>query len=250
MVEELLKYKAVVLLVWAILFLVWEYLAPASKYLENCTRQDKWRRYGRNLGLLALTFLLSPTLIAAITVFSTQFGPNWREEFLNGYTIGGWWIVIDLILLDFFIYWWHRVNHVLPFLWRFHEVHHLDETLDVTTATRFHFGEVIMSAIVRAGFVIVLDIPLISVVIFETMILLSSVFQHSNIRLSDKVDGVLSWLIVTPNWHWLHHHAVREDTDSRYANTLTIWDRLFGSTNSNKRQYDMKIGVVGRKERD
>ena len=83
---------------------------------------------------------------------------------------------LDLLLLDCWIYWWHRINHRLPLLWRFHEVHHLDEMLDTTSALRFHFGEVVLSSFVRAGLIFMLAMPLASVVVFEVLCWLQRCF--------------------------------------------------------------------------
>ncbi len=95
----------------------------------------------------------------------------------------------SLVLLDLWIYWWHRANHRVPFLWRFHEVHHLDQFLDMTTALRFHLGEVLLSAIVRGVIIVILAVPLMSVVIFETALLLATMFHHSNMKLPQVSSG-------------------------------------------------------------
>jgi sterol desaturase/sphingolipid hydroxylase (fatty acid hydroxylase superfamily) len=152
------------------------------------------------------------------------------------------------LLLDLWIYWWHRANHELPFLWRFHEVHHLDGFLDASSALRFHFGEVFLSSLVRAGVIFLLDVPLTSVVVFETAVAVVAMFQHSNVALPARLESGLSRVIVTPSIHWIHHHAVRADTDSNYAAILSIWDRLFGSRSATRRSLDMKIGVEGRSD--
>jgi sterol desaturase/sphingolipid hydroxylase (fatty acid hydroxylase superfamily) len=161
-----------------------------------------------------------------------------------------WWsgwpgLVLDLLLLDCWIYWWHRANHVVPVLWRFHEVHHLDGFLDASSALRFHFGEVLLSALVRVGVILLLGVPLLSVVVFETLLALSAMFHHSNLRLPPRLERALSYVIVTPSIHWVHHHAIRRDTDSNYSALLSLWDRLFVSRSATRRSPDMPIGVEG-----
>lgn len=198
-----------------------------------------------NFSLAGGNAILSPVLIVPITALATQIGPAWRGDAWTG----GAWILLDLILLDFAIYWWHRASHEIPFLWRFHEVHHLDRFLDVSSAVRFHFGEVILSALARGVVVIVLDIPLISVLIFDSMVLLGAAFQHSNVKLPKGVDARLRRVVVTPDHHWVHHHRVRADTDSNYGTVFTLWDRLFGSFSRTIRTPDMPIGTEGREER-
>jgi sterol desaturase/sphingolipid hydroxylase (fatty acid hydroxylase superfamily) len=106
-----------------------------------------------------------------------------------------------------------------------------------------------LSALVRAAVIFVLAVPLSSVIVFETMVVLAALFHHSNIKLPQGMERVLSFVIVTPSIHWLHHHAKREDTDSSYATVLSVWDRLFGSRSFTVRTADMKMGVEGRRER-
>jgi sterol desaturase/sphingolipid hydroxylase (fatty acid hydroxylase superfamily) len=170
---------------------------------------------------------------------------NWRPEFWSGWFGLG----LDLLLLDFWIYWWHRINHVVPFLWRFHEIHHLDEMLDTTSALRFHFGEVILSSLVRAAVIFALAMPLSSVVVFEVLVLVSALFHHSNLKLPTAFERALSFIIVTPSIHWVHHHAKRVDTDSNYSTVLSVWDHLFGSRSQTVRTVDMPIGVERVRER-
>lgn len=121
------------------------------------------------------------------------------------------------MLLDGWIYWWHRANHEVRFLWRFHQVHHLDSFLDTTSALRFHAGEVLLSALVRGGVIFVVAVPFAHVVAFETLVVLAAIFHHSNVSLPDRLEQVLCLVIVTPSIHWVHHHASRADTDSNYS---------------------------------
>jgi sterol desaturase/sphingolipid hydroxylase (fatty acid hydroxylase superfamily) len=155
---------------------------------------------------------------------------------------------LDLLALDLWIYFWHRANHVIPFLWRFHEVHHLDEALDTSTGFRFHFGEVVISAAVRSGLIWLVSMPLQSVIVFETILAVVTLLQHSNLRIPSRLEQALSKVIVTPRLHWVHHRALRSDTDSNYSSILSIWDILFGSRSATRRFDGMPLGVEGRKE--
>lgn len=203
-------------------------------------------RVAKNLVLAGFNFVASPLIVIPIAAFATSHALNWRPEFWSGW-LG---LILDLLLLDFWIYWWHRANHRVSFLWRFHEVHHLDEMLDTTSALRFHFGEVVLSSLVRALVIVVLGIPLASVVAFEALVLVSAIFHHSNLKLPQSLEKALSWFIVTPSIHWVHHHAKQQDTDSNYSTVLSIWDRLFASKSIFARTSDMKIGVEQRSEKD
>jgi sterol desaturase/sphingolipid hydroxylase (fatty acid hydroxylase superfamily) len=156
---------------------------------------------------------------------------------------------LDLLLLDFWIYWWHRANHEIQLLWRFHSVHHLDQTLDTSSALRFHFGEVLLSACVRGLVIVVLDLPLASVLLFEAAVLASAIFHHSDARLPAGLEKALSRVIVTPSIHWVHHHALRADTDSNYGTIFSFWDPMFRSRSRTERRPDMPIGVEGMRDR-
>ncbi len=200
-----------------------------------------WRRWCRNLGLAALNAVLAATVVVPITVFAASTAPAWRPAALQG--LGG--LALDIVLLDLWLYAWHRANHVLPFLWRFHQVHHLDQQLDATTALRFHAGEVFLSSVLRALVMVALALPLSSVLVFEVAVALFAIFHHSNLKLPARLHRALSWFVVTPSIHWVHHHAVRADTDSSYATLLSVWDRLFGSARRTPRTPGMRLGVEG-----
>ena len=227
-------FKVLLVPLWFVSLALAERLAPASPALPA-------RRMVRNLGLWLGTVILSPLLVLPVTIFAAMHALAWRPDFFSG----GWALLVDIIILDLWIWAWHRANHEVPFLWRFHEVHHLDETLDVTTALRFHFGEVALSAFVRGAFIFLLAVPLASVIIFETLILLAAIFHHSNLRLPPRLENALSKVFITPSIHWVHHHAVRSDTDSRYGTIFSFWDRLFSTTTDSLRRVDMPIGVAG-----
>ena len=203
-------------------------------------------RLARNFSFAGLNFLLSPFIVIPITLYANGAALDWRPLWWSGW----FGLALDLLILDCWIYFWHRLNHILPFLWRFHEVHHLDETLDASSALRFHFGEVVLSSVVRAAVIILLGVPFKSVLVFETLVTVAAIFHHSNIRLPAHFERILSLIIVTPSIHWVHHHALRRDTDSNYSTILSIWDRLFGSVSIGKRENPMLIGVEGVQERN
>ncbi len=239
MLQSLMQYKLAVLACVFCLLLALEHLFP---FLRNSFRLA---RYLKNLALAGVNFVLSPLIVIPLTSLAAQYSLGWRPEAWTGITT----ILVDLVVLDIWIYWWHRVNHLLPFLWRWHEVHHLDETLDTSTALRFHFGEVLLSSVVRAAVIIVLAIPLTTVVLFETFIMAASLFHHSNIKLPEKFERILAPVIVTPSLHWVHHHAKRSDTDSNYATVFSFWDILFGSRSPTTRADGIKIGVEGQSDK-
>ena len=238
--ERLLALKGVLVLAWLAFVFLAERLVPAAPR----PRSDGWRRLGRNFVLWGLDSGFSVLLILPVTLWAASHALAWRPRWWSG----GSGLVLDLLLLDALIYGWHRLNHRLPLLWRFHSVHHLDRFLDSSTALRFHFGEVVLSALARASIIIILALPLSSVLVFETLVLAAAIFHHSNLRLPAGFERVLSRLIVTPAIHWVHHHRRQADTDANYATVLSVWDLLFRSRSPTRRSAALEIGVEGREE--
>jgi sterol desaturase/sphingolipid hydroxylase (fatty acid hydroxylase superfamily) len=177
---------------------------------------------------------------------ATQWHLWVRPEWMNGVT----GFAIDFIVLDLFIYCWHRAVHEIQFLWRFHEVHHMDHHLDTTSAIRFHFGEVFFSTLARIPLIMVFAIPFSSIVIFEAIMFLFVLFHHSNLKLPETLEKYIAKIIVTPSLHWVHHHAVRADTDSNYGTVFSFWDKIFKSKSKTLRFDDMPIGVQGLKDKE
>ena len=247
--ETLLSLKALLVGGAFVFFLAYERLRPAAEspllLRFGHASRAAWRRLARNLSLFGINAVLSPLVVVPITVWATGLGLGWRPAWWTGWP----GLLLDLVLLDFWIYWWHRANHEVPLLWRFHQVHHLDELLDSTSAVRFHFGEVLLSALARAGVIVLLDFPLTSVLLFEGLLLIATIFHHSDARLPPRLEGALARVIITPSIHWVHHHALRADTDSNYGTIFSFWDPLFRSRSRTRRWLTMPIGVEGRRER-
>jgi sterol desaturase/sphingolipid hydroxylase (fatty acid hydroxylase superfamily) len=140
-------------------------------------------------------------------------------------------ILVAVVLLDLLTYALHRAYHLSPFLWRFHVVHHTDLDLDVSSASRFHTGEVFFSSVAKLGAVTLLGIPPSGLVVFEAAMLACAQFQHANIRIPAGVERVLWRTFVPPAMHRLHHAPNRQDTDSNFGTILTLWDSLLGTFN-------------------
>lgn len=230
-----LQSKGGIVLAVLVALLVLERLFPVARALGGL------RRLARNFSLAGLNAILSFAVVVPVSGLAAQWALDWRPAAWSGW-VG---LALDLVILDCWIYWWHRANHELPFLWRFHEIHHLDEFLDASSALRFHFGEVFLSALVRAAVILLLGVPFAHVVVFETLIALVTMFHHSNVRVPPRLERLVSFVIVTPSIHWVHHHALRADTDSNYSTLLSVWDRLFASRSRTLRSVDMPIGVEG-----
>jgi sterol desaturase/sphingolipid hydroxylase (fatty acid hydroxylase superfamily) len=135
---------------------------------------------------------------------------------------------LALILLDAWMYVWHRANHMIPILWRFHRMHHTDRHVDVTSATRFHLGEHVGAALLRLGVIALAGIEVWHLVVYDTLVIAITQFHHADISLG-RWDRRLRWLIVTPYMHKVHHSDWQPETDSNYSVVLSIWDRLAGT---------------------
>jgi sterol desaturase/sphingolipid hydroxylase (fatty acid hydroxylase superfamily) len=153
--------------------------------------------------------------------------------------------VVSFLLMDLTFYWWHVANHRLPLLWRFHNVHHIDPDLDVSTALRFHFGEVVLSAGFRAIQVTAIGLSAGTFAMYELVFQANTLFHHSNVRLPIRIERLLNLVLVTPRMHGIHHSQVRDETNSNYSVVFSWWDRLHGTLGLNVPQSHIVIGIPG-----
>jgi len=163
-----------------------------------------------------------------------------------------WWLELALgfLLLDISFYYWHRLNHRVPFLWRFHNVHHIDPDLDASTGFRFHFGEVAFSAGFRVVQVAAIGPALSTFLLYELIFQIETYFHHANLRLPVLVERALGILIVTPRMHGIHHSQFHAETDSNYSVVFSVWDRLHRTYRGGISQDAITIGVLGYREPD
>jgi len=151
--------------------------------------------------------------------------------------------VLSFLLMDLAFYWWHVANHRIFFLWRFHNVHHIDPDLDVSTAFRFHFGEVALSALFRVVQVAAIGPALWMFMAYELAFQANTAFHHSNVRLPIGFERVLNLVLVTPRMHGIHHSQVRDETNSNYSVVFSWWDRLHRTLGLNVPQSAIVIGI-------
>jgi sterol desaturase/sphingolipid hydroxylase (fatty acid hydroxylase superfamily) len=152
-------------------------------------------------------------------------------------------IVIQILLLDYTLWIWHLLNHRVPALWRFHRVHHVDLDLDAATGARFHFGEMSLSTLFRLLQVLVIRPDPRALTIWQTMLLSSIFFHHSNTSLPEDVDRALAHVVVTPRMHGIHHSTEERETDSNFASLFTFWDAIHGVLRLDTPQESITIGV-------
>ncbi len=138
------------------------------------------------------------------------------------------WAEISLAigLLDYTLYLWHVLTHQVPFLWRFHQAHHVDLDMDASTALRFHFGELMLSVPWRALQILLVGVCPYALSLWQTGLLMEIMFHHSNVALPPRLERSLGQFIVTPRLHGIHHSIVDDEVNSNWSSGLTIWDRL------------------------
>src|SRR5687767_13300692 len=199
-----------------------------------------------NLSISALAIgtaaaLVQPAAATALDFMSSRgFGLLSRMEIPAAVRF-----VIAFVLLDLSFYYWHLANHKIPFLWRFHNVHHVDRDLDVSTAFRFHFGEVAMSAGFRVVQILVLGVSVVEFAIYELVFQTSTLFHHSNLRLPLQAERRLNLILVTPRMHGIHHSEIRRENNSNFSVVLPWWDRLHRTLRLDIPQSQIIIGIPG-----
>jgi sterol desaturase/sphingolipid hydroxylase (fatty acid hydroxylase superfamily) len=191
------------------------------------------------LGVNAAVSLLFSGLLMGYALFlkTEQIG------LLHRFPIGGAWnLFCSLILLDLFTYLFHVACHRIDFLWRFHRVHHTDREVDVTTASRFHPGEVLTALFFKMVWITPLGVDPFSLLVFEGILLFAAQFVHGNFKIPDRGDGRVRMLFVTPDMHRIHHSDCPRQTNSNYANLFSFWDRLFKTAQTGS-QCDILLGL-------
>jgi sterol desaturase/sphingolipid hydroxylase (fatty acid hydroxylase superfamily) len=222
-----------------LVFLMTETLRPLRR-----AREPKLRRVGRNLataGISAATveLLRIPILLPVSTwVMDSRFGLlHWLPS--QGVSR----IAAGILLLDYTLWVWHRANHRVAFLWRFHAVHHVDRDMDVSTGLRFHFGELGLSVIYRALQILAIGADPLTLAVWQVLLFVSVLFHHSNTRLPIGLERVLVRLVVTPRMHGIHHSDYRNETDTNWSSLLSAWDYLHRTIRLDVPQDAVTIGV-------
>ncbi|MEM1344282.1 MAG: sterol desaturase family protein [Pseudomonadota bacterium] len=208
-----------------VLLALWERARP--KRLAQLSRPKRW---ATNWAISILDSVMVRLVFGAAAVgaaldaemrgwglFNALDWPFWLE------------VLIVFVVLDFAIWAQHVASHKIPLLWRLHKVHHSDRDIDVSTAIRFHPGEIALSMLFKIGLVYALGAAALAVILFEVVLNGAAMFNHANLRLPKRVDRMLRLAIVTPDMHRIHHSCQRTEHDSNYGFNLSIWDRLFAT---------------------
>lgn len=202
----------------------WEIATP-----RRSLTAPKGLRWFSNLGIVVLNTImlrmLFPLAGVGFALYAAEQG--WGLGPALGAT--GWlWAIVCVLALDAAIWAQHVAFHRVPLLWRLHRMHHADLDIDVTTGLRFHPIEIFLSMLIKFAVIVILGAPAIAVLVFEVLLNATSMFNHSNVRMPERVDAIVRQVIVTPDMHRVHHSADPSETHTNFGFNLSIWDRLAG----------------------
>jgi sterol desaturase/sphingolipid hydroxylase (fatty acid hydroxylase superfamily) len=218
-------HRSLILFGGMLFFYLIEYAAPLFKF-----KYRKLQHAGINL-LFTLTTIIINFLFAFTIVKIGDWSIQQHIGILTFLDVNLlWYTIIGLLLMDLIgAYTVHYVEHKIKWMWRFHLIHHSDTHIDTTSANRHHPGESVFRLFFTVIAVGIIGAPIWLVMMYQSASVVLSQFNHANIRLPLWLDKTLSWVIVSPNMHKVHHHYVQPYTDSNYGNIFSIWDRIFGT---------------------
>jgi sterol desaturase/sphingolipid hydroxylase (fatty acid hydroxylase superfamily) len=210
------------------------------------------RRFVRNFLLSIPGFAVVRLAMLPIPLALCAWAQHRHIGLLNWLAPTGWIAeIVTFLLMDYAYWWWHRANHLVPFLWRFHNVHHTDLDLDVSTAARFHFGEMVFSVGFLSLAVVTFGVRPGTFVVFFIALEAATLFHHSNWRLPLGLERALNHVIVTPRMHGIHHSVVQRETDSNWGTIFCWWDKLHHTLRRDVPQDEITVGVAAyRDERE
>jgi sterol desaturase/sphingolipid hydroxylase (fatty acid hydroxylase superfamily) len=219
-------HRAIILVGGITFFWLLEGLVPLFSF-----KYKKWKHSIPNF-----FFTLTTIVINFGLAFLLLYSSDWVEA--NNFGILNWlpemplWLfaLLGVVLLDFFgAYLAHFVEHKIKPLWMIHLVHHTDHKVDTTTANRHHPLESLIRFAFTLFGVFVVGTPIAIVMLYQSVSLVATQFTHANLKLPKKIDKLISYFLVSPDMHKIHHHHVLPYTDSNYGNVFSIWDRVFGT---------------------
>jgi len=205
---------------------------------------SKTKRWIANLPLSVVNGLIYHWIYFGVIISLLSNNDTAQTGFLN-YLGFPFWLktVLGVLVLDFFIYVWHLLNHEMPLLWRFHRVHHADMNMDVSTANRFHLGEILVSGIVRLLVIYAFGIGYFAYFLFEVLLNIAIQFHHSSIQIHPGFEKIWMLLFVPPSMHRIHHSVKIRERDSNYGVLFSLWDRIFGTFTPKADQENIIIGI-------
>ncbi len=223
------------------LIALWEVVSP--RRILSISKRFRWIN---NWLLSALNSLLLPLVFPLMAVGVALLVGEHQWGLFNVLELPVFiGIPLFILLFDLAIYWQHRLFHIVPWLWQLHRVHHADPDFDVSTGIRFHPVSIILSMVIKMAVIIFLGPPAVAVLLAESILNVTAMFNHGNINVPLKADAALRLFLVTPDMHRVHHSCVPEETNSNFSFNFPWWDRLFGSYRAQpgKGHLDMEIGI-------
>lgn len=199
-----------------------------------------------NVAVSALTFVAAVGLVQPAARWALRWSAETPFGLVHLTALPAWAeFALSFLLMDLAFYYWHLANHRVPFFWRFHNVHHIDPDLDVSTAFRFHFGEITLSSVFSVVQVSFIGISPWAFAIYQIVFQAEVLFHHSNLRLPIVFERLLSKIIVTPRMHGIHHSQVQRENNSNFGTVFTWWDRVHRTLGLNIPQDEVTVGIPG-----
>jgi sterol desaturase/sphingolipid hydroxylase (fatty acid hydroxylase superfamily) len=199
-----------------------------------------------NGSLWFVNLVLIGAVCGACACTVARWAADRRFGILNTLTAPSWLgILTTIVTLDLVSYFWHRANHRIPLLWRFHQVHHSDPTFTASTGVRFHPGELLLSLPVRLTAVALVGASAEAVVLFEIVFTVANLLEHGDIDLPLPFERLVGRVFITPALHRRHHTKVGRDRDTNFGTILATWDRLFGTRAENDSATAIETGLPG-----
>ena len=222
-----------------IFFLILELLIP-----YRSSSVSKAKRWINNLALTLFNSIVINLVFSAAIVGTATYAQTHKLGVLNMVQAPVWLkILLTVVFMDFILYVWHFLNHEMPLLWRFHRLHHSDLNMDVSTATRFHIGELAISAIIKISLIFFLGASPVGVLLFESAVVLCAQFHHSSLQVPKWFETVFWVFFVPPSMHRIHHSVIIKERDANYGTIFSLWDRFLGTLLSDVDQTRIRIGV-------
>lgn len=207
---------------------------------------DPVRRMGRNLALAGFSAAMVQITERPITLPLSRYVARTRAGLVPRLGLPSWAeLSLSVILMDYTLYIWHVLTHRVPLLWRFHRVHHADLDMDASTAIRFHLGEFVLGIPYRAAQIGFIGVSPGALTVWQRLTLAEIMFHHSNLRLPHAIEQTISWFVITPRLHGIHHSVQPDERDTNWSSVLTLWDWLHGTLRRDVPQRRIAVGVAG-----
>jgi sterol desaturase/sphingolipid hydroxylase (fatty acid hydroxylase superfamily) len=241
-IQHQIIFRSLSFVIVLVLMLIWQHYKSLRSNVE-----PKAKRCFNNVLIVVfnsvLVWIIFPGSLVVIAFLSERYHIGLLHLIHWPFGLAG---VLGIVILDFSIYWQHRIFHKIPLLWRVHRMHHTDLDLDTTTGIRFHPFEILLSLAYKSIVVFVFGISPVAVILFEILLNATALFNHANVKLPCKLDKTLRLLIVTPEMHQIHHSVRPSEANKNYGFNFSIWDRLFHSYRALPKggQKELVIGIT------